>query len=387
MENLRMVDLRGQYDAIKEEIDEAIQRVIDGSAFIRGHEVEAFETELSQYLEGASVVGVANGTDALQLAMMAMEIGEGDEVITPSFTFIATAEAAALLGARPVFADIDPTTFNLDYHSIESLITERTKAIVPVHLFGQPCDMDGIMEIAGAHGLKVIEDTAQGIGARYKGNPAGCIGHCGTLSFFPSKNLGAYGDGGAVITNDPDLCDRSRLIANHGSKKKYMNETVGVNSRLDGIQAAILRVKLGHLDEYNSKRRWAADLYDDLLSDCEGIEIPFRSPEVTHIFHQYTIRVTGKSTEDAGGKSKEDPRGALSRRLSENGIPHAVYYPVPLHRLPVFAGGGYGARWGSMVHTENAAREVLSLPMHTELEESQQSFIAETIRTFTRERK
>ena len=376
MESLRMVDLQGQYLAIKEEIDDALQRVISQSAFIHGPEVAAFEKELSEYLEGAFVVSVGNGTDALQIAMMAMGVGEGDEVITPSFTFIATAEAAALLGARPVFADIDPDTFNLNPACIEELITERTKAIVPVHLFGQSCEMDDLMEIAKRHGIAVIEDAAQAIGATYKGSRAGCIGDCGTLSFFPSKNLGAYGDGGAIVTHNPDLAERVRLVANHGSRKKYRNEIIGVNSRLDGMQAAILRVKLRYLDEYNTRRRQAADVYDELLSGCEAIQIPFRSPEGTHVFHQYTIRVI---------ESRGDARDTLSQKLSENNIPHALYYPVPLHRLPVFSDAANGARWGSMAQTEKAAREVLSLPMHTELTVSQQRFIVETILVFAKE--
>ncbi|RMF61352.1 MAG: DegT/DnrJ/EryC1/StrS family aminotransferase [Bacteroidetes bacterium] len=370
-----MVDLRGQYLAIKEEMDAALQAVLDSTQFIKGPEVGRFECELAGYLGGSYVLGVANGTDALQIAFMALGIGPGDEVITPSFTFVATAEAAALLGATPVFCDIDPRTFNLDPAKIEALITPKTKAIVPVHLFGQPADMDPILEIARRHNLYVVEDNAQGIGATYKGRHTGFLGDIGTLSFFPSKNLGCYGDGGAVLTNNAALYERMKLIANHGSRKKYHNEVVGVNSRLDALQAAVLRVKLKHLDAYTEARRTAADRYDALFAGNPYLTTPYRAPEGIHVFHQYTLRV---SPEVPGG------RDALAAHLKKRGIPHAIYYPVPLHRLPVFADGGAPARHGDMTETDRAAAEVLSLPMHTELTEAQQAYIAEAVLGFVR---
>ncbi|GIV62051.1 MAG: hypothetical protein KatS3mg044_0917 [Rhodothermaceae bacterium] len=373
--NLQMVDLRGQYLAIKEEMDAALQAVLDSTQFINGPEVGRFECELAGYLGGSYVLGVANGTDALQIAFMALGIGPGDEVITPSFTFVATAEAAALLGATPVFCDIDPRTFNLDPAKIEALITPKTKAIVPVHLFGQPADMDPILEIARRHNLYVVEDNAQGIGARYRGRHTGFLGDIGTLSFFPSKNLGCYGDGGAVLTNDAALYERMKLIANHGSRKKYHNEVVGINSRLDALQAAVLRVKLKHLDAYTEARRTAADRYDALFAGNPYLTTPYRAPERVHVFHQYTLRI---APEVPGG------RDALAAHLKERGIPHAIYYPVPLHRLPVFADGGAPARHGDMTETDRAAAEVLSLPMHTELTEAQQAYIAEAVLGFVR---
>lgn len=363
----QMVDLRGQYRAIKDEIDAALAGVLDSTSFIRGPEVQTFEQELAQYLGGAHAIGVANGTDALQIAMMALGVGAGDEVITTAFTFIATAEAAALLGARAVFVDIDPRTFNLDPEHIEAAITSRTKAIVPVHLFGQSAGMDPILETAARHGLAVVEDNAQGIGARYEGRPTGFMGDLGTLSFFPSKNLGCFGDGGAVLTNDDELAERVRMISNHGSRRKYHNEVVGVNSRLDTLQAAVLRVKLRHLERYTSARQDAASRYDDLLGSVEGVTIPYRDPRSSHVFHQYTIRVT-----------PEVDRDRLAQHLSDQSIPSMVYYPVPLHQLPVFAEQEHG----SLLETERAAAEVLSLPLHTELTEQEQTAIAAAIQSF-----
>ncbi len=366
--NIQMVDLRAQHHAIRREIDEAIDSVIENTAFIRGPEVGEFECKLAGYLDGSYAIGVGNGTDALQIAMMALGIGPGDEVITTAFTFIATAEAAALLGATPVFADIDPRTFNIDPAAIEDLITENTKAIVPVHLFGQPADMDRILAIAKEHDLYVIEDAAQAVGSEYDGQKTGYLGDVGCLSFFPSKNLGCYGDGGAILTNDEDLYRKTRMIANHGSEKKYHNEMVGVNSRLDTIQAAILGVKLRHLDEYNSARRHAAGFYNAQFEESEFVTSPHHAGDRTHVFHQYTIRIS----EDVPGG-----RDGLSKHLKEKEIPHAVYYPVPLHQLPVFSGGA--CRTGDMTETERAASEVISLPMHTELEEEQQEYIADAV--------
>lgn len=368
--SIHMVDLKGQYLRIKDEIDHALLEVVDDTRFIRGPAVGKFECELAGYLGGSFALGVANGTDALQIAMMALGVGPGDEVITTAFTFIATAEAAALLGAVPVFADIDPQTFNIDPVTIEELITPRTKAIVPVHLFGQPADLEPILEIAKRHNIPVIEDNAQAVGAEYRGQRTGFIGNVGTLSFFPSKNLGCYGDGGAITTNDESLYEAARIVANHGGKKKYHNEIVGVNSRLDTIQAAVLSVKLSHLDDYTRQRQQAADRYDELLSGMEHITVPFRDRRCTHVFHQYTIRV---SKDLPGGRS------GLSQALGEREIPHAVYYPTPLHQLPVFADGRAACRFNDLSHTDRAATEVLALPMHTELTQEQQERVAESI--------
>ncbi len=371
--DIQMVDLRGQYLRIKDEIDAAVQEVLDGAQFIRGPLVGEFECKLAGHLGGKYALGVGNGTDALQIAMMALGVAPGDEVITTAFTFVATAEAAALLGAVPVFADIDPESFNIDPSAIEELITPRTRAIVPVHLFGQPADMDPIMEIADRHGLAVIEDNAQGVGATYKGHATGYIGTMGTLSFFPSKNLGAYGDGGAITTNDEALYEAARKVANHGGTRKYHNEVVGVNSRLDTLQAAILLVKLRHLDAFSEARRAAADRYDELLADVEGVTIPHRVPESRHVFHQYTIRVSPDVPEGRDG---------LAAHLKSAGIPHAVYYPTALHQLPVFKDGHAACRIGDMTHTETAAHEVISLPMHTELTGAQQGRVVDAIAEF-----
>ncbi len=371
--DIHMVDLHGQYLGIKEEIDAAIQEVIDSSMFIRGPALAAFESELSAELDAVGVLGVANGTDALQIALMALGVGPGDEVITASFTFVATAEAVGLLGATPVFADIDPHTFNIDVEKIRVLITEKTKAMVPVHLFGQCADMSAIMAIAESHGIPVIEDAAQAVGAQFEGRMAGTIGDFGTLSFFPTKNLACFGDGGAVVSPDPDLLDRARLIANHGSRKKYHNEIVGINSRLDTIQAAILRVKLKHLREYSDARRMAADRYDELFSDVSGIACPVRDQRGTHVFHQYTVRVVGNDSQR---------RDALQQFLKQRGVPSFVYYPVPLHLLPIYKDDPASCKTGTMDETIRATNEVLSLPMHTELTQAQQVRVAAACRAF-----
>ena len=370
MQNIRMVDLRGQYLAIKDEIDAAIQSVLDETSFIKGPAVKAFEAQLAAYIGSESSLAVGNGTDALQIAFMALGIGKGDEVITPAFTFIATAEAAALMGAKPVFVDIDPQTFNMDPAKIEALITPNTKAIVPVHLFGQSADMDPILEIAKKHNLHIIEDCAQAIGATYKGRKVGLDGDFGTLSCFPSKNLGAYGDAGAMFSNDESLLHKARMIANHGSQKKYYNELVGINSRLDSIQAAILGVKLRYLDDYIKARQLAAQRYDTLFADYDHIVTPQIAATNDHVFHQYTLRV--------------EKRDELSTFLKSKQIPHAVYYPVPLHELPVFKSGDAAAA-GDMTETERACKEVISLPMHTELTMDQQEFIAKTLIGFYQE--
>ncbi|NQV73615.1 DegT/DnrJ/EryC1/StrS family aminotransferase [bacterium] len=365
--NIQMVDLHSQYLDIKHEIDTALQEVLNTTAFIRGPEVSAFEAELSHYLDGSSVLGVANGTDALQIALMALHIGPGDEVISPSFTFVATAEAVGLLGATPVFADVLPDTFNMDPAQLEALITPRTKAIVPVHLFGQCANMTEIKAIADKHGLPIVEDTAQAIGSTWQGQAAGTIGDIGTLSFFPSKNLGCYGDGGAIVSRRPELFEQCRLISNHGSRKKYHNEVVGVNSRLDSMQAAILRVKLSHLDSYTEARVLAANRYDALFSDSSDLVTPFRDPRGSHVFHQYTLRVKGNDPEK---------RDALQAYLATKGIPSFVYYPVPLHLLPIYKDNPDSCICGPLSNTLCAANEVLSLPIHTHLTQSEQEFIA-----------
>ncbi len=366
--NIKMADLRGQYEEIAPEIDEAIRSVLNHAAFIRGREVEELESALADYLNVSHVLGVANGTDALQIAMMALGVGPGDEIITSSFTFIGTAEAAALLGATPVFADIDPRTFNIDPACIEPLITPRTKAIVPVHLFGQPADMAPIMDIAQRHGLPVIEDNAQAVGAEYRGTPTGGVGDIGCLSFFPTKNLGCYGDGGALSTRNAALHKKARMLSNHGSEQKYYNELVGVNSRLDTIQAAILKVKLRRLNETHARRQQAAQRYDALFEGRPFIAAPHCAPNRTHVYHQYTLRIS----EDLPGN-----RDGLSAYLKTRRIPHAIYYPAPLHKLPVFAQGG--CRCGPLDQTEKASREVLSLPMHPLLSEAEQEYIADEI--------
>lgn len=372
---IQMVDLRGQYLRIKDEVDAAIERVLETTAFIRGPELDGFEAELSAALDGVGTLGVANGTDALQIAFMALGIGPGDEVITPSFTFVATAEAVGLLGATPVFADIDPATFTLDPERVKELVTERTKAIVPVHLFGQCADLDPILSLACDRNIAVVEDTAQAIGATYKGRAAGTLAGFGTLSFFPSKNLGCYGDGGAILSPIPEWLDQARLISNHGSKKKYHNEVVGVNSRLDALQAAILRAKLPHLSSFTAARQLAADRYDERLADLDDVVTPIRASWGSHVFHQYTIRVRGNDAER---------RDALMEFLGAQGIPSYVYYPVPLHLLPIYRDDPSSCRTGDMTHTVQAANEVLSLPMHTELTESEQDQIAGAIREFFR---
>jgi dTDP-4-amino-4,6-dideoxygalactose transaminase len=362
---IQMVDVVGQYQKIKTEVDEAIHRVLASGQFIMGKDVADLESEIASYLGVRHAVACASGTDALQIAMMAMNIGPGDEVITTPFTFVATAETIGLLGAKPVYVDIDPRTFNMDPALIAAAITPRTKAIIPVHLYGQPVDMDAVLAVAHAHGLKVIEDAAQALGASYRGKKVCAIGDCGCISFFPSKNLGAFGDGGMIVTDDAALADRLRMVAAHGSRVRYYHEVLGVNSRLDTIQAAILRVKARYLDAWNAERRRAAARYYELLAGTPVIP-PFVAPAGVHIFHQYTLRVP--------------ERDGLAERLKEKGIPHGVYYPVPLHLQKAFAMSGYHA--GDFPVTEQACREVISLPMHTELTDEQQQFVCTTIREF-----
>ncbi len=362
-----MVDLQAQVAAIRDELDGAIAAVLESGAFVRGPFVTRFEEELAAYLGGAFALGVGNGTDALQVAYMAAGVGPGDEVITPAFTFVATAEAAALLGATPVFVDVDPATFNLDPAAVEAAVTEWTRAIVPVHLFGQPADLDPILALGERREIPVIEDAAQAVGAEYGGRAVGYLGQMGCLSFYPSKNLGAFGDGGAVLTDDEALYEQARLVANHGGRKKYHNEVVGVNSRLDALHAAMLSVKLRHLDRWTAARQVAAAAYDACFAGSEVV-VPHRAPGRTHVFHQYTVRVPAAA------------RDGLVAHLKADGIPSMVYYPVGLHRLPVFEELGYAE--GSLPETERASREVLSLPMHPELTLEQVHRVAGAVRAY-----
>ncbi|WP_412067056.1 DegT/DnrJ/EryC1/StrS family aminotransferase [Rubrivirga sp. IMCC43871] len=364
--SLQMVDLRAQLAATRPEIDAAIAAVLDRGAFVRGPFVAAFESEIAAYTEalGAEDVlslGVANGTDALQIALMALDVGPGDEVVCPAFTFVATAEAAALLGATPVFVDIDPETFNLDPAKLQAALSVRTKAVVPVHLFGQCADMTAIRAVCDPVGIPVVEDMAQAVGATWSGQPAGTLGAVGTLSFYPSKNLGAFGDGGAILTTDEALATRVRQIANHGAAKKYHHTAVGVNSRLDAIQAAILSVHLGHLPEWTEARRAAAACYDALLADVDGVTRPIRRPEARHVFHQYTVRLPA------------DARDAVRASLTEAGVPTMVYYPEPLHRMGPYVSDV------SLPETDRACAEVLSLPMHPYLSTDDCAFVARAL--------
>ncbi len=368
-----MVDLRGQYLNIKNEIETGIREVIDSCAFINGPAVNTFQKELEQYLGVKHVIPCANGTDALQVAMMALGLQPGDEVITTSFTFIATAEVIALLKLTPVLVDVDPGTFNIDPNAIERAITPKTKAIVPVHLFGQTAPMEEIMAIASDHNLFVIEDNCQAIGADYlfadgSSKKAGTIGHIGCTSFFPSKNLGCYGDGGAIFTNDDELAKQMRVVVNHGMTVRYYHDYIGVNSRLDSLQAAILKVKLAHLDEYAQKRRAAADFYDKAFADHPKLTIPARYPKSNHVFHQYTL------------VSKDVDRKALVEFLGSRDIPAMIYYPVPLHMQKAYIDPRY--KPGDFPVTEYLCDTVFSLPMHTELDQEQLTLITQSVLEF-----
>ena len=366
---LQMVDVVGQYRNIKGDIDAAIHTVLDSGMFIQGKEVGELECEIAGYLGVKHAVGCSSGTDALQIAMMALGIGPGDEVITTPFTFVATAETIGILGAKPVYVDIDPVTMNIDPALIGNAVTAHTKAIIPVHLYGHPADMDPIMAVARAHRIPVIEDAAQAMGASYRGRKVCSIGAVGCISFFPSKNLGCFGDGGMVVTDDAGLADSMRVIAAHGSRVRYYHEVLGLNSLLDTLQAAILRVKLPHLPEYNTARRKAAARYGELLRGLP-VTVPSAPPDVEHIFHQYTLRVPR--------------RDALAAFLKEKGIPHAIYYPVPLHLQKAFAMSG--GKPGDFPAAEQAAAEVISLPMHTELNEEHLLHITGAMREFYADR-
>lgn len=370
MKKIQMVDLQTQYQRIKADIDRGIQAVIDEAAFVKGQQVADFQQNLEAYTGAKHVITVGNGTDALQIALMGLGLQHGDEVITPTFTFIATAEVVALLGLTPVVVDVDWETMNMSVESLKKAITPRTKAIVPVHLFGQCANMEEIMSIARAHNLYVVEDACQAIGAEYtfadgSTKQAGVIGDIGCTSFFPSKNLGCYGDGGAIFTNDDELAARMRAIANHGMVVRYHHDMVGVNSRLDGIQAAILDAKLPHLDEYIASRRRAAAYYDKAFAGNPHLLIPGHEPHSTHVYHQYTLRLI------------DVDRDNLKAQLQEAGIPAMVYYPVPLHLQKAYQDPRYKA--GDFPVAERLASCVLSLPMHTELDDEQLAYITENV--------
>lgn len=371
-EEIQMVDLKGQYMKIKEEVDAAIGEVISSTAFVKGPKVKVFEEHLAEYLGVKHVISCANGTEAIQLALMAMGLKPGDEVITPTFTFIATAEVVALLGLKPVVVDVDPETFCMDPRSVRKAITKRTKAIVPVHLFGQNAPMEELMSLAEEYGLKVVEDACQSMGSDYlfangKRKKSGTLGDVGCTSFFPSKNLGCYGDGGALFTDDDELAEVIRSMANHGMTVRYHHDRVGMNSRLDGIQAAVLDVKLKYLDEYVKSRQWAAKEYDEAFAGMEWIKTPKRATYSTHAFHQYTL-VLDESVN----------RDALQARLKVAGVPSMVYYPIPLHLQKAYRDERY--KEGDFPVAEFLSRHVLSLPMHTELTQEQIEKITEAVK-------
>jgi len=373
MKPIQMVDLKQQYLHIKSEIDAAVLNVIDSSIFIGGPQVGSFADKLSQYLGVKHVIPCANGTDALQIAMMALGLEPGDEVITPSFTYVATTEVIALLRLKPVFVEVDPQTFCVDPGEIRKAITPKTKAIVPVHLYGQSAKMEEIMLIAKEHNLFVIEDNAQAIGSDYffkdgTARKTGTIGDIGCTSFFPSKNLGCYGDGGAMCTNDDSLAEKLKMIANHGQKIKYYHDVVGCNSRLDAIQAAILNIKLPLLDSYIAARIQAADFYDKAFAGNRKITTPFRAKYCKHVFHQYTMILDNVNRE------------GLVNYLAENGIPSMLYYPVPAHRQKMFA--AFGGSNFSLPQTDWLTERVISIPIHTELDETQLSFITNKVLQF-----
>jgi dTDP-4-amino-4,6-dideoxygalactose transaminase len=373
MNEIRMVDLKGQYNKIKKEIDQAIITVIENTEFISGPKVKDFQKNLEQYLEVKHVIPCGNGTDALQIALMALELKPGDEVITSDFTFIATLEVIALLGLKPVIVDVDPGTYNISVEGIKKALTPNTKAIIPVHIFGQCSDMEAIMEIAQKNKLFVVEDSAQALGSTYLFNNgikkyAGTIGNIGCTSFFPSKNLGCFGDGGALFTNDDSLAQQIRSVANHGMKVRYYHDHIGVNSRLDTIQAAILDIKLRHLEQYNQARQKAAAFYDNAFKHHPKIQIPVRSEHSSHIFHQYTMVLN------------DVDREGLRNFLQGKGIPAMIYYPVPLHMQKAYSFLGY--KEGDFPVTEKLCQNVISLPMHTELDLEQLTYIIASVLEF-----
>ena len=372
---IQMVDLKGQYEKIKTEVDAGIQEVLNTTAFINGPAVKEFQSDLEKYLNVKHVIPCANGTDALQIAMMALDLKPGDEVITASFTYVATAEVIGLLGLIPVLVDVYSDTFDIDIEAIEKNITPKTKAIVPEHLFGQCADMERIMALAKKHNLYVIEDVAQAIGADYtfsdgRKQKAGTIGDIGCTSFFPSKNLGCYGDGGAMYTNNDDLAKKMRMIAHHGQSVQYVHDVLGVNSRLDTIQAVVLKAKLKHLDEYAAARNRVADYYDKAFANNPKLKTPVRAKNSTHVFHQYTLQLNGID------------RTKLREQLSEKGIPAMIYYPIPLHMQNAYKSDRF--KQGDFPVTEKLCACVLSLPMHTEMDEETLKYITDTVLDLTK---
>lgn len=361
--SIPILDLSPDIERNWDRYTQAIGDVLKSGMFINGPATKEFETNVGSYLGVKHAIGVNSGTDALVLGLRAMDIGPGDEVICPSFTFYATAESVSIVGAKPVFADIEEATFNLDPKDVEARITDKTKAIIPVHLFGQAANMDAIQTLAEKHGLKVLEDVAQAFGSDFKGKKVGSLGHMGAFSFFPSKNLGAFGDGGLVTTDDDALADQARMLRAHGSKKKYHNELVGYNSRLDSVQAAILNIKLESIDEANAGRRQAARRYAEVLGDVKGVTVPATTDYSTHVFHQYTIRVEGNRRDD------------LQAKLKDEGISTMIYYPIPCHQLKVYEG-----QYGSLPKTEKAAAEVISLPIWPDITSEIQLKVGEGIR-------
>jgi dTDP-4-amino-4,6-dideoxygalactose transaminase len=373
MRKIQMVDLKSQYNKIKEEVDNAVLNVIESTQYINGPEVKDFQKELEDYMDVKHVIPCANGTDALQISMMALDLKPGDEVITSDFTYVATAEIIALLKLKPVLVDVNPDTYDINIEAIERSITSKTKAIVPVHLFGQSSNMEAIMDLAKKYNLHVVEDTAQAIGCEYtfkdgSKQKVGTIGSIGCTSFFPSKNLGCYGDGGAIFTNNDDLALKLRQIANHGQSRQYIHDRVGVNSRLDSIQAAILRIKLRHLDSYNAKRSETADFYDKVFKNQTKVKIPARVPYSNHVFHQYTLQLNGVD------------RDKMREFLLKKGVPAMIYYPIPLHLQEAYKDPRYKA--GDFPVTEKLCDVVISLPMQTELDNNQLEYITNTVLTF-----
>lgn len=370
---IQMVDLKNQYEKIKEEVNAGIQNCLDNTAFINGPAIKEFQQEFEKYLGVKHVIPCANGTDALQIAMMALDLKPGDEIICPAFTYVATAEVMGLLGLKPIMVDVNENTFDIELEGLEKYITPNTKAIVPVHLYGQSADMEKILAFAQKHNLFVIEDNAQAIGSDYTFSDGtvkktGTIGHIGCTSFFPSKNLGCYGDGGALMTNDDDLALKIRMIANHGQEKKYYHKVLGCNSRLDTIQAAVLKVKLKHLDEYSTSRNKMATYYDENLAGISDIEIPARAKNSTHVFHQYTLKV------------KNGKRDELQKFLGEKNIPSMIYYPLPLYKQEAFQ--QYVTEGFTLPVTEKLCSEVISLPIHTEFDKEASDFIISEIKNF-----
>ncbi|TNF29800.1 MAG: DegT/DnrJ/EryC1/StrS family aminotransferase [Bacteroidetes bacterium] len=369
MKQIAMVDLQTQYLRLRTEIDQAVLSVMESARYIGGPEVDSFKNELGEYLGAKHVIPCANGTDALQIAMMALGLKPGDEVIVPTFTYVATAEVIALLGLTPVMVDVDEDTFTVDLEQVKEAISPRTKAIVPVHLYGQCADMEALMALANTHGIHVIEDNAQAIGSDYyfsdgRVSRSGTIGTFGTTSFFPSKNLGCFGDGGAIYTNDDHLAQMASMIASHGQSKLYVHDVVGVNSRLDAMQAAILRVKLRYLDDFIARRIEVADQYDAAFASLSSVKTPFRHKRSKHVFHQYTLTLNGVD------------RNGMKDFLQENGIPSMIYYPIPLHRQKAFAASNTERSFDA---TERLCDSVISLPIHTEMERDQQDFIIDKV--------